>query len=346
MTVCEYRAMSCDAVVDARVECLDAAGNPEIDACADALDTACNSGGDTCADSLDASCNPEVDACVDALDTACNPEVDACADTLDDSYNPEVDARVDALGIICKDKYAQNGEEKIELDVDSEGEVPECHARGTDHGSACQTHVGPEEGEWASLVDHECDVDFMGDVEMPAANLAAQARAASESSVRVPGPRTPPRDVGFEAMVLERLNDLQGRYVQLKDVVDRLEMIFNQSVGRLDDQLNAQITHSKRNTAAVFEIRGVIQALVAEVGEEAVKARIQAMQQQAAVRQHELFGGGGFSGRPRGPQRYPDQNAGGGWNRQTRDEVEGGFAYQNGGEQWKRKGRGGGRRNY
>lgn len=109
------------------------------------------------------------------------------------------------------------------------------------------------------------------------------------------------------AQNVDNLKALWGKFTDLKDAVDRFELLMNQSFGRIDAQLNTVVAQQRKDSRAIFEMRGVIQALVAEVGEDLVDARIQAAQQQALLRQQEAFHNK-FSSRARGA---------GGWVTQT-----------------------------
>jgi len=161
---------------------------------------------------------------------------------------------------------------------------------------------------------------------------------AKRAVLEVPRPVTPPRNV--EALVdelLEKCKELQVKYVQMKDVLERMEMIFNQSVGRLDDQFGSMAAHQKRNSGAIFEMRGVVQAIVAEVGEEAVNARMVSVQQQQGGRQADYFGREFHHGHapPPAHQHGPGR---------SRGDFH--ASYPDNNDQWRRSrgGRGGGRR--
>jgi hypothetical protein len=138
---------------------------------------------------------------------------------------------------------------------------------------------------------------------------------------------------------------LDGGLTQLKDVVDRLELIYNQRLAALEEQWTSQQGHQKRFFNAISELRVIVQALVAEVGEEAVNARVVAIQQQQRSRQHDVFhrdftGQGSNSQRVHsfyGAMRGPRGAWNGNGNRGQGKENE-----EDGGEPWRRRARGGG----
>ena len=137
--------------------------------------------------------------------------------------------------------------------------------------------------------------------------------------------------------VEERIRTLCGNLVQMDDFVKRLEMIFNQSIGRIDDQLRSMTVYQKKNNNAITEAQAVIQALVAEVGEERVQQRMQDLHSQMQSRQYEAFGrdfqvyqGGG--GRGKQGQCYTPYRERNNWDYQQA---------QSDNDQWRRRGRGG-----
>jgi len=204
------------------------------------------------------------------------------------------------LVLVANDPIVSDQDERIVLDVQSDEDAM-C-------GSAQRSF-----GEMSVDDAKECWSSMMEDRDPP----SEQERAALMKR-----PLTPPPLPDSEV----RLRDLQGKYVQLKDVVDRLEMIFNQSMGRVDDQLSNLTSHQKRNANGIAEVRGVIQALVAEAGEDRVQARMHEASQSMQARGYAQFGGdfgqgGGY---------YRQRQAAGGW-----DMVGGGSG---------RRGRGGGKR--
>lgn len=178
----------------------------------------------------------------------------------------------------------------------------------------------------------------------------------------------PSADVMTATEAKLRFSDLNAKCVQLNDVLARLEMILNQSVGRIDDQLRAQGGFQKKNSMAISETQGVIQALVAEIGEERVQARMQELHLQYQARQHEHFGrdfptqhngrGKSFHAQ-QGAQRervaweqsstgqYRERNAwdsGSSGQQREKGAWESVAVERDGADQWRRRGRGG-RRN-
>lgn len=196
----------------------------------------------------------------------------------------------------------------------------------------------PAPTDWNSIVD----------------DVAADTAPSKSSSDLAPLPESPTPVVfdteSFKKQLLDGLvwpdyKRLDGGLTQLKDVVDRLELIYNQRLAALEDQWTSQQGHQKRFFNAISELRVIVQALVAEVGEEAVNARVVAIQQQQRSRQQDgftkEFGAHGanaqrshaFSGAFRGPR--------GGWSgtnhRQMGKENE-----EEGGDPWRRRARGSG----
>jgi len=86
------------------------------------------------------------------------------------------------------------------------------------------------------------------------------------------------------------------------------QLLMNQSFARIDAQQNTVVAQQRKDSRAIFEMRGVIQALVAEVGEDLVDARIQTAQQQALLRQQEAFHNK-FSNRGRGAGGWMTQSS-------------------------------------
>ena len=141
---------------------------------------------------------------------------------------------------------------------------------------------------------------------------------------------------------------LDGGLTQLKAVVDRLELIYNQRLAALEEQWTSQQGHQKKIFNAISELRVIVQALVAEVGEEVVNARVVAIQQQQRSRQHDAFHrdftgqssnsqrAHSFYGSMRGPRGAWNGNC----NRGSGKENE-----EDGSEPWRRRASGcGGRR--
>lgn len=143
-------------------------------------------------------------------------------------------------------------------------------------------------------------------------------------------PQTPP--VPCSRQAVDDLKLLWGKYTDLKDSLHRFELLLNQGLCRLDAQMNAVVAQQRKDSRAIFEMRGVIQALVAEVGEELVDTRLQAAQQQALLRQHEVFhrdfSSRGDASRGRG--------AGNNWT----TPVRGGASHYEANDQWRRKTKG------
>ena len=176
--------------------------------------------------------------------------------------------------------------------------------------------------------------------------------AKPEVVVTIKEPVTPPCDTAHMIdELVEKSKDLHGKYVQLKDVLDRLELIFNQAIGRLDDQVSVSVTHQKRHSNAIQEIRGVVQALVAEVGEEAVNSRMLSLHSQSSSRQFEVFnremgnGGGDRPGQYKGSGEYTHRPAYSHRGSNGGHEY-GGPGYVDNSDYSRRRGRGGGRRQF
>lgn len=110
------------------------------------------------------------------------------------------------------------------------------------------------------------------------------------------------------AQGVDDLKFLWSKYTDLKDSLDRFELLMNQSFARIDAQQNTVVAQQRKDSRAIFEMRGVIQALVAEVGEDLVDARIQTAQQQALLRQQEAFHNK-FSNRGRGAGGWMTQSS-------------------------------------
>jgi hypothetical protein len=150
----------------------------------------------------------------------------------------------------------------------------------------------------------EDDVIFQLELSSPQAECPSEVKTSwanmVEKEQEAPPPTGPTQGV-------DSLKLLWGKYTDLKDAVDRFELLINQSFARLDSQQSAVIVQQRKDSRTIFEMRGVIQALVAEVGEDLIDARIQATQQQALLRQQEAFHKN-FSCRGRGA---------GGWMTQT-----------------------------
>lgn len=159
---------------------------------------------------------------------------------------------------------------------------------------------------------------------------ATQPGQPSESwvcMVEEESPQTPPLPCSKQAV--DDLKLLWGKYTDLKDSLHRFELLLNQGLCRLDAQLNTVVAQQRKDSRAIFEMRGVIQALVAEVGEELVDSRLQAAQQQALLRQHEVFHRD-FSSRSEASR---GRGAGGTWVTPTR----GGASHYDANDHWRRK---------
>jgi hypothetical protein len=241
--------------------------------------------------------------------------------------------------------------EKIELSVDSEEDPGTLECIVSDPTDCAP---GPEQTNGAFMMSNDCveqceGVNMMSGVDSGESwsnmmddvdcgvNVSHCVQTDENHMVLSPSVCNDVKGVNEQFRVLE------NKYVQQKDVIDRLEMIFNQSIGRLDDQMGAQSSFQKTNSIAISEMRGVIQAIVSVIGEEAVQAKMQEIHsRQGQQRNHEAFGRDpqgrqqpwNVSGNPRGKQNfYTQQRDRNSW------DFQGGA--QEGGEVWRRRGRGG-----
>lgn len=146
---------------------------------------------------------------------------------------------------------------------------------------------------------------FTLELSSPEAAGPQESKASWVNMVEQERPHTPPPPSSAQAV--DDLKLLWGKFTDLRDAVTRFELLLNQGLSRLDAQVNSVVAQQRKDSRAIFEMRGVIQALVAEVGEDQVDARLQAAQHQALLRQQEVFHRD-FSSRGRG---------GGGWVTQT-----------------------------
>lgn len=219
-----------------------------------------------------------------------------------------------------------------------EGEVTGCELEvKTDQPSLPVEASGPT--DWGSIVE-----EVASDVGPLAVSVGDQLKLHDSP------PSVMFSTEGFKKELLDGFawpdyKKLDGSLTQLKDVVDRLELIYNQRLAALEEQWTSQQAHQRRFFNAISEMRVIVQALVAEVGEEAVNARVVAIQQQQRSRQHDAFhrdftGQGSnaqrahsFYGAIRGPR--------GAWNGNN-NRASGKENEEDGGEPWRRRARGGG----
>lgn len=123
------------------------------------------------------------------------------------------------------------------------------------------------------------------------------------SVVVVQPPLTPPPVQRAEEADL-RVQTLEAKLRDCEHSLTRFGMLLDQTAGRLDDQLYQLVGQQKREARSHHEMRGVIQALVHEVGLDKVNARLQANAAQPGGGQPP---GGCFSHRGRQQQEHQEQ---------------------------------------
>lgn len=131
--------------------------------------------------------------------------------------------------------------------------------------------------------------DVVSDQPVTPCTPASLATLTSPAPPATPSCPPPPEALDLVAMCKgheQRVKTLEARLSDCEQSLIRFGLLMDQSIGRLDDHLAQVIVTQKKDGRALHEIRGVIHALVAEVGKEAVDERLAALQQQ---HQHQQF---------------------------------------------------------
>lgn len=157
-----------------------------------------------------------------------------------------------------------------------------------------------------------------------------------------PPPVTPPPSYDM------RLSLLESRLRDFDDIVTRYGILLDQAVGRLDDMINHIGNQQRKDGRSIFEMRGVIHALVGEVGSDLIDARLQQQQQlqQQQLHQQQQFGhnfpnrGQRNQGQQANHQQNHQHQA---WGTPAGEPRQGAPGRE---EPWKRQGRGGRQRSH
>ncbi len=131
--------------------------------------------------------------------------------------------------------------------------------------------------------------DIVPDPPATPSSIALNATHSSPAPPATPSCPPPPEAVDLVAMCRgheQRVKTLEARLSDCEQSLIRFGLLMDQSIGRLDDHLAQVIVTQKKDGRALHEIRGVIHALVAEVGKDAVDERLASLQQQ---HQHQQF---------------------------------------------------------
>lgn len=158
----------------------------------------------------------------------------------------------------------------------------------------------------------------------------------SEASVPMP-PMTPP---GYPPATPQshdmRLTLIESKLRDFDDIVTRYGILLDQAVGRLDDMMNHISSQQKKDGRSIYEMRGVIHALVGEVGSDVIDARLQQQQQQQQQFGHNFQN---RAHRPQGQQtNHQPNHQHQAWGAPTGEPRQGAPSRE---EPWKRQGRGG-----
>ncbi len=274
--------------------------------------------------------------------------IDEKENTLDSSEGTDLAGQILDKADDCEHKAMESDAEKIDLNLESE-----VQDDITVEESEVQDDITVEESEVQhNITVEDCVVERWADVVSDIKSLRPRQIAGvghATAACTVTGSSQASITMGD---LLEKIKDIQSKYDQTKDVIERLEMIFNQAVGRLDDQMSFNVTHQKRHSNAIHELRSVVQALVAEIGEEVVNSRMMSLQLQGPGRQHDSGRDYNFASGDRGAfykgngdasQRsgYTQRGYSGG-----SDYAPNGGGYTDTGDYGRRRMRGGGRRQF
>lgn len=133
------------------------------------------------------------------------------------------------------------------------------------------------------LETHEGDECVCPDYCIPVLTESwADVDPQSEGGSQTVGPRTPP-DSALEntnTFNEQRVKTLEARMSDCEQSLIRFGMLMDQSIGRIDDAVNQLVMNHKRDARSLHEMRGVIHALVAEVGKDLIDERLLSTQQQ------------------------------------------------------------------
>ena len=151
--------------------------------------------------------------------------------------------------------------------------------------------------------------------------------ASPPKPAAAPLPPPAPSPLSQSDMVSAILQRQSARISQLEDVVNRFQMIIDQSLGRLDGDVQRLTANHSRTTQALTELRTARDAIFAEIGPERMQERLRAPRVEPQFGQGHVFRGRGGSaaGGDRGGAYEPEFDDGR-WQQQ-----QGGRRYRGGG---------------
>lgn len=176
--------------------------------------------------------------------------------------------------------------------LDTVTESAETHSSTDPEDDASQHRKfleGIDTKNWGECIEFECPTDS---VCIKVDKLLSQPVQALPEPVAL----LPDQDSKFK--------ELQSKFRDCEDALSRFGILFEQAVQRIDGQLQHMVNWQRNSMRVQDDQRRKIDALIAEVGVDEVKARIQHMEREARVQQLGR-GAAGFGGARNRDLQFP-----------------------------------------
>jgi hypothetical protein len=130
--------------------------------------------------------------------------------------------------------------------------------------------------EWGQCIEFECPT---ASACIKVDKLLSQPHQTVTDPVAVPARQVP------------KLRELSSKVRDCEDTLSRYGILFEQAVQRIDGQLQYIVNWQRNVNKTNDDVRKKIDALIAEVGLDSIKARLQQMEREPQPRLHHCFGG-------------------------------------------------------